>query len=713
VITEAEFLARRESVERVMVVRQAGSRTQIAVLEDDVLVEHYVAQAAQTSSVGNVYLGKVQNVLPAMEAAFIDIGKGRNAVLYAGEVAWSRMGMDGKARRMETALSSGQSILVQVTKDPVGNKGARLTGLVSLPGRFLVYAPGGSMSGISRKLPETERARLKSIVKKVFSDEASVIIRTAAEGATEDELNHDIHRLEAQWLDIEAQAKTATAPARLYAEPDLAIKVVRDMFNEDFASLVIAGDEAWQTLHSYVSQVAPDLVDRLSHWTAEDDVFAAYRVDEQIAKALDRKVWLPSGGSLVIDRTEAMTVIDVNTGKFTGSGGNLEATVTKNNLEAAEEVVRQIRLRDIGGIIVIDFIDMVLENNRDLVLRRVVECLGRDRTRHQVAEVTSLGLVQMTRKRVGQGLLDVFSEPCEHCNGRGVKIYYEPIESVSGEQHEQTPQPGRAARGDQSSRRSRRGASAAPEAPPRQSPAEVIRAVAMAAANSHRSAEADMEGDPELPDSASIDDDVAALALDQVELFEVGGDVAADWIGDAPKAGAESPTADWVGADATEDDSSRTEVVADADPARVDNPADAQPSISPNAEPSLLDGPEQVDPAPDAPATEDVEVTDTESPESGHAPARRARRTRSTRRPAGPPRPVLDAPAGPPVLGDRPSTGSAVESTGKASGTGDRISEHPHAPVSGPAAGEVDGPGEGRAAPRRRRATRPAGAPTT
>jgi ribonuclease E len=363
-----------------------------------------------------------------MEAAFVDIGKGRNAVLYAGEVNWDAAGLDGQPRRIEHALKSGDSVLVQVTKDPVGHKGARLTAQVSLPGRFLVYVPDGSMTGISRKLPDTERNRLKKILRDVVPEGAGVIVRTAAEGAAEDELSRDVARLTAQWEDISKKAKSASAPALLYGEPDLTVRVIRDIFNEDFTQLIVSGDDAWDLVEPYIGHVAPDLVPRLSRWTDEKDIFAAHRVDEQLVKALDRKVWLPSGGSLVIDRTEAMTVVDVNTGKFTGAGGNLEETVTRNNLEAAEEIVRQLRLRDVGGIIVIDFIDMVLENNRDLVLRRLLECLGRDRTRHQVAEVTSLGLVQMTRKRVGQGLIEAFSDVCETCHGRGVLVHLEPID---------------------------------------------------------------------------------------------------------------------------------------------------------------------------------------------------------------------------------------------------------------------------------------------
>ena len=450
IVSEAEFLARREAVDRVMVIRQREELTQIAVLEDKVLVEHYVARESQTSLIGNVYLGRVQNVLPSMEAAFIDIGKGRNAVLYAGEVNWAALGhKDGQPRKIESVLSSGQSILVQVTKDPIGHKGARLTSQVSLAGRFLVYVPDGTTSGISRKLPDTERNRLKTLLKEIVPDSAGVIVRTAAEGASEDELTRDVERLKARWEDIEGKAR-GNAPALLYGEPDLTLKVVRDLFTEDFNTMIIQGDDAWETVQAYVEHVAPDLVDRVERFEAPEgasakksDVFAVHRVDEQIAKGLDRKVWLPSGGSLVIDRTEAMTVVDVNTGKFTGSGGNLEETVTKNNLEAAEEIVRQLRLRDIGGIIVVDFIDMVLESNRDLVVRRLVECLGRDRTRHQVAEVTSLGLVQMTRKRIGTGLLESFSHDCEHCQGRGVVVQSDPVEPGRGDDEPQRSGRGR------------------------------------------------------------------------------------------------------------------------------------------------------------------------------------------------------------------------------------------------------------------------------
>jgi ribonuclease E len=453
VLTEAEFLARREAVERVMVVRDKvrtepphpGARyTQIAVLEDGIVVEHFVTSAASASLVGNIYLGIVQNVLPSMEAAFVDIGRGRNGVLYAGEVNWEAAGLGGSNRKIEQALKPGDYVVVQVSKDPVGHKGARLTTQVSLAGRYLVYVPGASSTGISRKLPDTERQRLKEILREVVPADAGVIIRTASEGVKEEDIRKDVSRLQERWAQIAAQAsetkeKAAGAALALYEEPDVLVKVIRDLFNEDFANLIVSGEEAWTTINEYVNSVAPELVSKLTKYEPAElsggqpgpDVFAVHRIDEQLAKAMDRKVWLPSGGTLVIDRTEAMTVVDVNTGKFTGSGGNLEQTVTKNNLEAAEEIVRQLRLRDIGGIVVIDFIDMVLESNRDLVLRRLTEALARDRTRHQVSEVTSLGLVQLTRKRLGTGLIEAFSTACPHCGGRGIMLHADPVDSTS------------------------------------------------------------------------------------------------------------------------------------------------------------------------------------------------------------------------------------------------------------------------------------------
>jgi Rne/Rng family ribonuclease len=434
VITESEFLARREAVDRSMLVRQIADRTQIAIIEDEVMVEHYVNRNSNISYVGKIYLGKVQNVLPSMEAAFVDIGKGRNAVLYAGEVNWDAHGLSDTApRKIEHVLKSGQSVLVQVTKDPIGQKGARLTSQISLPGRYLVYVPGGGMSGISRRLPDNERNRLKSILKNLIPEQAGVIIRTAAEGASETDLEADVSRLKGQWEDIDKQANNSatSAPSLLYSEPDLTVRVIRDIFNEDFNKMLVQGDQAWDDIQNYIGHIAPELANKIEKWTGPRDLFAENRVEEQLAKAFDRKVYLPSGGSLVIDRTEAMIVIDINTGKFIGKGGNLEETVTKNNLEAAEEIARQLRLRDMGGIIVIDFIDMTLESNRELVLRRLVECLGRDRTKHQVAEVTSLGLVQMTRKRVGQGLIEAFSTTCESCGGRGIHIHSEPVKKVA------------------------------------------------------------------------------------------------------------------------------------------------------------------------------------------------------------------------------------------------------------------------------------------
>ena len=430
IITDGEFLARRENVDREMLVRQIADRTQIAVIEDGVMVEHYVNRNSNMSYVGNVYLGRVQNVLPSMEAAFVDIGKGRNAVLYAGEVNWDAAGIsESQPRKIETVLKSGQSVLVQVTKDPIGQKGARLTSQISLPGRYVVYVPGGGMSGISKRLPETERTRLKAILKNLIPETAGVIVRTAAEGVSEEDLTSDVARLKAQWDDIYAKSENPNfhPPAALYQEPDLAVRVIRDIFNEDFRKLTVQGSSAWDEVTNYLSFIAPELTTKIEKYTGTGDLFSDFRVEEQLAKAFDRKVYLPSGGSLVIDRTEAMIVIDVNTGKFIGKGGNLEETVTKNNLEAAEEIARQLRLRDLGGIVVIDFIDMILESNREMVLRRLVESLGRDRTKHQVAEVTSLGLVQMTRKRVGQGLIEAFSTTCDACSGRGIHIHMEPV----------------------------------------------------------------------------------------------------------------------------------------------------------------------------------------------------------------------------------------------------------------------------------------------
>ncbi len=568
IVSEAEFLARRESVNRVMVIRQREDLTQIGVLEDNVLVEHYVARESQTSLIGNVYLGRVQNVLPSMEAAFIDIGKGRNAVLYAGEVNWSSLGhKDGQPRKIESVLSSGQTVLVQVTKDPIGHKGARLTSQVSLAGRFLVYVPDGTTSGISRKLPDTERNRLKTLLKEIVPEQAGVIVRTAAEGASEDELTRDVERLTSRWDAIEKKAK-GNAPQLLYGEPDLTLKVVRDLFTEDFTKLVIEGDEAWDTVQGYVVQVAPDLEDRLERYEPKknQDIFAAYRIDEQIKKGLERKVWLPSGGSLIIDRTEAMTVVDVNTGKFTGSGGNLEETVTKNNLEAAEEIVRQLRLRDIGGIIVVDFIDMVLESNRDLVLRRLVECLGRDRTRHQVAEVTSLGLVQMTRKRIGTGLLESFSHDCPQCHGRGVVVEDAPVEPKKADEE---PRRARRSRG-----RGRASESTDAEPPKAPSPKDIA-----AMARHHDEHHDADEPDDDVTDDEDVrDEDVRDEDLDEA----AGGEdttTASDALADDP---ADAPAA------TTEETAPETETAVDVEPEPEpvdETPAEPEPEPAPPAEP--------------------------------------------------------------------------------------------------------------------------------
>ncbi|GAB4584059.1 translation initiation factor IF-2 N-terminal domain-containing protein [Nocardia sp. IFM 10818] len=530
ILTESEFLARRESVDRVMVVREKhfpdhpSNTIQVAVLEDNILVEHFVTSTGSASMVGNVYLGKVQNVLPSMEAAFVDIGRGRNGVLYAGEVNWEAAGLGGKERKIEQALKPGDTVLVQVSKDPVGHKGARLTTQISLAGRFLVYVPGGTSTGISRKLPDTERKRLKEILRDIVPQDAGVIIRTASEGVSEAELARDVERLQQTWRTIEEQGKNGSgAPKTLYEEPDLLVKVVRDLFNEDFSKLVIEGDRAWTTVENYVRTVAPDLLARVErHENNGVDVFGSFRIDEQLAKALDRKVWLPSGGTLVIDRTEAMTVIDVNTGKFTGAGGsNLEETVTRNNLEAAEEIVRQMRLRDIGGMIVVDFIDMVLESNRDLVLRRLTEALGRDRTRHQVSEVTSLGLVQMTRKKLGTGLVEAFSTTCEHCHGRGILVHNYPVESAPAEE-------GVGRREGSRRRRKDRGAAAAEppapvETPVAEEPKEAKEKVAAKRAHPVALAMAAHHHDDEEAAEAAVIADEVAIAEEAVAAAEVAG----------------------------------------------------------------------------------------------------------------------------------------------------------------------------------------------
>lgn len=606
ILSEAEFLARREAVERTMVVRDKvrteppheGARyTQIAVLEDGVVVEHFVTSAASASLVGNIYLGIVQNVLPSMEAAFVDIGRGRNGVLYAGEVNWEAAGLGGAQRKIEQALKPGDYVVVQVSKDPVGHKGARLTTQVSLAGRYLVYVPGASSTGISRKLPDTERQRLKEILREVVPSDAGVIIRTASEGVKEEDIRTDVERLQQRWTEIEATAvktknKAAGAAVALYEEPDVLVKVIRDLFNEDFSGLIVSGDDAWTTINEYVNAVAPELVPRLDKYEPPSsdapDVFAVHRIDEQLTKAMDRKVWLPSGGTLVIDRTEAMTVVDVNTGKFTGSGGNLEQTVTRNNLEAAEEIVRQLRLRDIGGIVVIDFIDMVLESNRDLVLRRLTEALARDRTRHQVSEVTSLGLVQLTRKRLGTGLIEAFSTQCTHCGGRGILLHGDPVDSnATGGGRKSEP-------GGRRGKRGKRGGKAeAEEVPVAKVPAhhagEHPMFKAMQAANGTHE---DEEGDEKTP---------------ATEVGEVDSETIRKAVVDA--ADAELEDDDLYESDDDEDDESDDDSDDDSDVDEVDLDADDEDEdIDDDIE--VLDGDSDDDEDSDDDSDEDDEDSD-------------------------------------------------------------------------------------------------------
>jgi ribonuclease E len=639
ILTEAEFLARRESVERVMAVRQRGDLAQVALLEDGILVEHFVSQTGSDSMIGSVFLGKVQNVLPSMEAAFVDIGRGRNAVIYAGEVNWDAAGLGGKARRIETALSSGDTILAQVSKDPVGHKGARLTTQISLPGRFVVYVPGGGATGISRKLPDTERRRLKSIMDRIVPEDAGVIIRTAAEGIGEDELARDVERLKSQWEEITRRAAEKTsAPTQLYAEPGTLIKVVRDLFNSDITRLVVDGDEAYEPVRDYVTAVAPELADRLVRYDTAGsngvDVFAAYRIDEQIIKALERKVHLPSGGSLVIDRTEAMTVVDVNTGKYTGSGGNLEETVTKNNLEAAEEMVRQLRLRDIGGIIVIDFIDMVLESNRELVLRRLTEALGRDRTRHQVAEVTSLGLVQMTRKRMGTGLVEAFSEPCPHCGGRGIVLHDLPvvasaIEDNSGDRRPAKGRRGRGRDGDRVEEVIPRVVEPVGRRPDPRGPKPPIPTGVNRGDRGQRGGQRD-----ERPITGPPVEPLVGLDVDSVDVL---GDEL-DWIEAAASAGIRAAEdADEDGFEAREPDYSDPAEVKAADEQAADGDVTAQATEA--REP---DGPVEVeeivielDHSPDGEAPDGADAPP--EPAAETTPARRRRGRRAAGRPAGAP----------------------------------------------------------------------------
>ncbi|MFN8033013.1 MAG: Rne/Rng family ribonuclease [Mycobacterium sp.] len=642
ILTEAEFLARREAVDRVMVVRDKirteppheGARyTQIAVLEDGVVVEHFVTSAASASLVGNIYLGIVQNVLPSMEAAFVDIGRGRNGVLYAGEVNWEAAGLGGANRKIEQALKPGDYVVVQVSKDPVGHKGARLTTQVSLAGRYLVYVPGASSTGISRKLPDTERQRLKEILREVVPSDAGVIIRTASEGVKEEDIRGDVERLQERWNGIAAEAERikgnkAGAAVALYEEPDVLVKVIRDLFNEDFSGLVVSGDNAWETINSYINSVAPELLPKLTKYDppglgsdvagqaapAGPDVFAVHRIDEQLVKAMDRKVWLPSGGTLVIDRTEAMTVVDVNTGKFTGAGGNLEQTVTKNNLEAAEEIVRQLRLRDIGGIVVIDFIDMVLESNRDLVLRRLTEALARDRTRHQVSEVTSLGLVQLTRKRLGTGLVEAFSTTCTHCSGRGIVLHADPVDTTAA-----------AARKAESGggRRGKRGKKARADEPavarvPAHVPGEHPMFKAMAAANGKPE---DDEAEEELADELDREAIAEADTEEQVAEGAVEEDLEDEDFDDTE----DDDEDEEIDVDLDEDDEDLDEDTLDVDSGEDDDSDDEDSDDEDDEEDEdLVDGEDYVD-------------VDVDEPVVIPAPAVGRPRRRSAARPAGPP----------------------------------------------------------------------------
>ncbi|WP_027499901.1 translation initiation factor IF-2 N-terminal domain-containing protein [Rhodococcus sp. UNC363MFTsu5.1] len=667
ILTESEFLARREAVDRVMVVREktgahAEGLTQVAVLEDGILVEHFVTSSASASMVGNVYLGRVQNVLPSMEAAFIDIGRGRNGVLYAGEVNWEAAGLGGNSRKIEQALKPGDQVLVQVSKDPVGHKGARLTTQISLAGRFLVYVPGGSSTGISRKLPDTERKRLKEILREIVPPEAGVIIRTASEGVSEEELARDVKRLQTQWDDIEKQAAAADKgksgnPKALYEEPDLLVKVVRDLFNEDFAKIVIEGEKSWSTVENYIKTVAPDLLPRVEKYEGNGgpDVFEAKRIDEQLAKALDRKVWLPSGGTLVIDRTEAMTVVDVNTGKFTGAGGNLEETVTRNNLEAAEEIVRQMRLRDIGGMIVVDFIDMVLESNRDLVLRRLTEALGRDRTRHQVSEVTSLGLVQMTRKKLGTGLVEAFSTNCEHCHGRGIIVHAEPVEVRTSEDAGRSGAPKGESGGRKKRGRDKSGAAetAAPkngQAPAAEVDATVKRAhpVALAmAAHHHDDESAEHQPEPAEATAATPEPTVAEVAVEPVVevAVDVGAEPEAQAAPEPAEAPAEAPTKgrrrSRRASRATAAPAAETQEAAEAAVVVIEAaPEPAEPKVVEKAvvEPEVVET-KVVEPVVVEPAKAEETAVATEPVKGDGAPAAPARRPRrrAAARPAGPP----------------------------------------------------------------------------
>jgi len=421
--SQSEIIMPPETGRKQMIVRRMPHQTQIVVLEGPVLVEHYVARSDRKSLIGNVYLGKVRNVLPGMEAAFVDFGEGKNGVLYAADVQHDTNGNSHGRPRIEKALRNGDTIMVQVVKDAMGHKGARLTNEVSLAGRHLVLVPGAEdRGGISRRLPDDERRRLRTLVNESKPKGYGVIVRTAALGATKEDVVRDIARLEEMWAEIQKNAKTASAPDLLYREPPLVIRVIREHFTSDFKKLIVDDDEIEDEIREYLEATDPELLESVESYRDELPVFERYHIEDQLRKALDRNVWLPSGGHIVIEPTEALTVIDVNTGKFVGRS-NLEETVLQNNLESAEEIARQLRLRDIGGIIVIDFIDMESEKNRRAVLRKLQEELAKDKSRTQVSEVSSFGLVEMTRKHVSEGLVETFSEVCPTCSGRGLLLH--------------------------------------------------------------------------------------------------------------------------------------------------------------------------------------------------------------------------------------------------------------------------------------------------
>ncbi len=413
-----------ETERKQMLIRRTEHQTQIVVLEGATLVEHYLARSDRRSLAQNIYLGKVRNVLPGMEAAFVDFGESKNGVLYAGDVQVDTKENGGRQPRIEKALKVGDEILVQVVKDAMGSKGARLTNQVSLPGRYLVLAPGSDMRGISRRLPDIERERLRRLITDLRPKGFGVIVRTAAQEATKAEIKEDIDRLVSVWEEINKKIPQGNAPRLLYEEPSLVIRVIREHFTREFRRLVVDDAELHRNVVDYLKATDPDLVSKVHFYTDELPLFERFHVEDQLRRALDRKVWLPSGGHIVIDVTEALTVVDVNTGRFVGQS-NLEKTVLQNNLEAAEEIARQLRLRDIGGIIVIDFIDMEVERNRNAVLRRLREELAKDKTRTQVFDVSNLGLVEMTRKNVSEGLVESFSRVCSVCGGRGVVLYEE------------------------------------------------------------------------------------------------------------------------------------------------------------------------------------------------------------------------------------------------------------------------------------------------